>query len=238
MKPQVFVALFLVLNNSLFGQKLSKQIEISTYLRCDGYNSFTYPTSPVTNTTVTLKGISWGIQPAIKFPLKYNIFTKFGLGYYKYSFNNIQQYTHLFGTYNNREINYPLGSSRLGYATSKYWYNTLSASVGIEKLFFIKHSLVLVGGFDVVNYYTLSQQYTIVSDIKYRESNNRYLGFSANIHAGLQKKFGKVNIDPTMILPVYSNWEQDKIFPQESNNRSRSKWLRGIGIGITFSYSL
>lgn len=238
MKNTLFAVCIILISNCAFTQKSASQIEITSYISWDKYPSFTYPTSSVMNTTIRLKSFNWGLQSAIKFPIKNNFFVKFGLGYQKYYFNNIQAYTRLFGTQNSREINYPGGSSTFGYATDKYWYNTLSAIIGIEKLFDIKKNWVLINGLNITNYYTFSQRYILFSKIKYRESDSHYFGFSTNIYTGLQKKFKKVNIGPTLILPVYTNWKQDNVFPLEENNKSRNKWLRGIGVGITIIYSL
>ena len=241
MRHFLFAAIHLVVSTFIFGQKTSTQIEINSYLHWDNYPSFTYPTSSVMNTTVMLKGLSWGIQPAIKFPIGNNLLAKFGLGYYKYSFSNVQQYTRLFGTYKNRQINYPGGSSTFGYVCNKYWYNTITATIGLEKSFKLRKDINFTSGFDVVNYYTFSQRYNIPgtnSDTKYKRANNRYFGFSFNLCAGLQKNFGKLSIGPTISLPIFRSWKQDIIFPEEQNSKSRSKWLRGIGVGLTLSYSL
>jgi hypothetical protein len=91
----------------------------------------------------------------------------------------------------------------------------------------------------VFNYYTFSQCYHIAYLDKYnRESRGAYFGFSTSIRAGLQKKSENVAIAPTFLLPVYASWKQDAVFPKEVNDKSRSKWLKGVGFGIAFNYFL
>ena len=238
-KTIIGVGTFLI-GNCVFGQKSPSQIEINSYLRWDNYPVFTTPFNSVMNSTIKIKGTSLGIQPNFKFSIKNNFFAKFGLGYHKYSFDHIQVNTRLFGNQSSRiirRINYPGLSSTFGYTTNKYWYNTLSATIGIEKLFNIKKNWSIITGLNVTNYYTFSQRY-ILSTIKYKESDGRYFGFSTNIYTGIQKKFGKISVGPNILLPIYEAWKKDEVFPQEENSKNRSKWLRGLGIGITCNYSL
>lgn len=238
MRNQLFAICIIFIANYSFGQNPLSQIEINPYISWEKYPSFIYPTNSVMNTTVRLKGVNWGLQTAIKFPIKNKFFAKFGLGYHKYSFNYIKAYTRLFGTQNSREIHYPGGSSTFGYSTNKYWYNTLSATIGIEKLFDIKKNWVIISGLNITNYYTFSQRYILFSNIKYRKSDSHYFGFSTNIYTGVQKKFGKINIGPTILLPIYDTWKKDKVFPEEENSKSRNKWFRGFGVGLSCTYSL
>ncbi len=241
MKPQLFATLFLLISYSSFGQKEKALIEINPYLQWDNYPSFTFPFNSTRNNTIKINAISWGVAANYKFSLKKNWLAKIGTGYYKYSFNNIKNYDPLFGNNTRRGINYPGGSATFYYVCDKYWYNTITVNLGFEKLFDLKKDVDFIGGFDVINYYTFSQQYNIPGsnfDRKYKTANNRYFGLSLNLNAGLQKRFGNIIIGPTIILPVFRMWKQDMVFPQEENNGSRSKWLRGIGVGFTCSYNL
>lgn len=242
MKRLIFIVSFFTLSKFAIAQKHIGQIEITPFVQWDNYPSFTFQLNSTRNNTVKMKGNSWGIGANYKFSLRNNFFAKFGTGYYKYSFDDIQADDPLFGTYPSRSINY-FDATRLFYGCNKYWYNTVYATVGLERLFTIKKKLDIVAGCEGVNYFTFSQQYNIPGsysyyDIKYKEANNRYFGFSFNLYTGLQKKFGKVKIGPTFILPVSKRWKQDIVFPQEENNKSRSKWLGGVGTGFTFTYSL
>lgn len=238
MRNSLFAVCIIFISNYSIAQKSTIQIELSPYVIGDKYPSFSTPFNSVMNASIKLKGFTWGFQTAIKFPIKNTFFTKFGLGYHKYSFDDVQSYTSLFGTQKSREIYYPGGSSTFGYATSKYCYNTLSATLGIEKLFDIKKNWKISSGFSFTNYYTFSQRYILFSKIKYRESDSHYFGFSTNIFTGIQKKIRKVYIGLTLNLPVYTNWKQDNVFPLEQDRNSRKKWLGGIGVGLTIIHSL
>jgi len=241
MKRLIFVIIYLFFSNYLFGQKKENHIEINPYFQWDTYPSFIAPFNSVTNSSIKLKGASWGIDAYYKHSLKTHLFIKAGLGYYKYAFNNIQNYTSPFGNSRARNINYTGGSSTFSYVCNKYWYNTVAATIGVDKSFNLKKNMDFIGGFDVVNYYTFSQNYNIPgtsSEINYKKTNNRYFGFAFNMSASLQKNFGKLIIGPTIGLPILRSWKQDMVFPGEQNNKSRNKWLKGIGVGITMSLRL
>ena len=238
------VAIILIANYS-FAQKPASQIEINPYLSWDSYPKFVYTINNVNSNTVRMKGASWGINATCKFPIRNNLYLKAGLGYYKYSFNDIDQVNSFFGKNSNRIINYippdPFAPSIL-YTTNKYWYNSVIAIFGIEEYIDLAKGIQIVCGVDIRNYNTFSQHYHIVypspQGTNYKQKSNRYFGFSANLNAGLQKKFGKISMGPAILLPVYNIWKQDKIFPQEEDSKSRNKWLRGFGVGISLNYSL
>ena len=245
MRNSLFAICIIFIAEYSVAQKPLNQIEINPYLRWDSYPKFVYTINTVTSNTVKIKGTSWGIDAAYKFPFSNKFRLKTGFGYYKHSFNDVDQVNSLFGKNDNRIIDYtpsgPMSPSIL-YATNKYWYNSIVVTIGIEKYIDISKSLQLFYGVDIRNYYTFSQQYHIVYPVpegtNYRRTDNRYFGFSANLNAGVRKKFGKTSIGPSIILPVYDIWKKDGVFPQEENNKSRKKWLKGFGVGISCNYSL
>lgn len=242
----IFISICIILfNNFVYSQNPSKQIEINPYLRWDSYPKFVYAINSVTSNTVRIKATSWGINAAYKFPVRNKLYFKAGLGYYKYSFNNIDQMNSLFGKSDNRIIDYippDPWAPAITYATNKYWYTSIAATIGAEEHIDIAKGVQIICGIDIRNYYTFSQHYHIVypspQGTNYKQSTNRYFGFSANLNAGLQKKFDKISIGPTIFLPIYDIWKQDKIFPQEENTKSRNKWFRGFGVGISCNYSI
>jgi len=218
------------------------RIEFYPYLRWDNYPSFSIPFNSVLNSTITMKGKSWGVGLNYMFLLKNKLFLKGGAGYYKYSFDQIETFTTLFGTGHARSINYQGGpSSTFGYSCDKYWYNAISLTVGVEKWFTFNKSVVLITGFDILNYYTVSQVYNIPAsnyDTEFKTTGNRYFGLGFNIYTGIQKQIGRIHIGPSISLPIFSAWKQDSAFPFEQNSKSRNKWLNGIQLGITCKYAL
>jgi hypothetical protein len=167
-------------------------------------------------------------------------YIKAGLGYYKYSFDDIKEVNSVFGNSNGRPLKpeYWRGSTDILvlYSATKYYYNTVSVNLGIGKEIALKNNWQIDIGIDFANYYTYSQSYTFQSrDTMLRTS--RYFGFSANINTAITKRIGKIYIGPSLIIPVYSQWRQDEEFHHEVNGY-RNKWLRGIGFGVTFNYSL
>ena len=239
MKLIIGIASLLILSMTSIAQKRANQIEVNPYFRWDWYPKFTYSTNSVNSNTVKIIGRSFGITASYKILVQNRLYLKAGLGYYKYAFSKIDQVNSLFGKTESRVIKEtpPGGSSTFSYATRNYWYNTLSAVIGTEKVFNIKKRLEIIVGVNITNYYTFTQHYILGSQ-NYKKSVSRYFGFSTDLYVGIQKKYGKITISPIMILPIYTNWKQDKIFPQEDNNKHRNKWLRGVGIGIIFSRSL
>jgi hypothetical protein len=249
-KIQLSAILFLLSSNCLFGQKVKDQIEINPYMRMDWYPEFSYSINPTNTNFAKIRGTSWGINANYKFGLGEKLFLKLGAGYYRYAFNKIEgKNTLVAAKSTSRVINFP-SPLYVIFVTDKYWYNTISTNIGIDKLFDVNKDWQVSAGLDLNNYYTFSQSYYMRADYpvgppnhRYKLKNNQYFGFSSTIEVGLLKKCKKINIGPVFTLPVYNNWKQDEVFPQnensnESNSNGRHKWFRGVGFGISCNYSI
>jgi hypothetical protein len=105
------------------------------FVRIDWYPeiSFNYAGRYSTD-YLKMKGESWGIDLNYKYALDNSINLKAGLGYFRYSFNKLENYNSLFGNSNIRPIDYP-SFNNLGYYTDAYFYNSLSLNIGAEKIF-------------------------------------------------------------------------------------------------------
>jgi hypothetical protein len=248
MKQLLLSTLFILKTYSIFSQSTFRQYEIEPFLRWDKYPTFTNSINSIATYKLTIKGTSWGVNTAYKIPFKNNFRFKAGLGYYRYSFTEIVSTHQSFGVGDRRVIDYPTTLSII-LGTDKYWYNTLSLNIGIEKYFTLTQGLQMTSGITVKNYFTFSQRYRLPYDNSfippalkiendYRTSVNRYFGLGVDFRIGLLKKIGKVNIGPSTTIPIYDTWKQDKIFPTEINSAKRDKWFGGIGIGIICNYSL
>ncbi|MCW3117735.1 MAG: hypothetical protein JWM28_1817 [Chitinophagaceae bacterium] len=227
-----------------FSQKSGSRLEINPFIRTDAYSKFSYQTGGITRDEVTIKGTSWGLNLSYKIPLKNNFSVKAGLGYYRYSFNKIDHLNTTFGHSDKRIIGYP-STYYLLFATNKYWYNTVSVNTALERAFIIKNNTQVIGGLNLSNHITYSQYYHIPVDYpvgpkhgRYTRNKIRYFGTSANVYFSLVQKIGNIQIGPSFIIPVYDTWKQDYVFPEEYDSGTRSKWLRGIGIGLVFSIPL
>jgi hypothetical protein len=235
--------LFIVITffgNTVNAQTRNNQVELSPYIIWSSYPSFKFQSNTTQVATVKMSGTSWGIDAAYKLSLPGAFFLKLGLGYHKYSFNHIHEQFGIF-SHDNRKINYPGGSSRFSYITNKYWYHTISGTIGVEKLFSISAALDFTAGADFTPYYTFSQRYIIpgtYSDVNYNKSNSSLFGLSFLLKASLLKKMDRLSLGPSILLPLFSSWKQDVVFPTENNNRHRSKWAGGIGVGFKCNYSL
>jgi hypothetical protein len=239
-----FIILVSITSTSAMGQKFTSEIEIIPFVRIDWHPKFSYAINSANTNIAKIRGTSWGGNTNYKLPVRKNLYLKVGVGYYRYSFNKIDSYNPQFGRATARIINFP-SPLYIVFATDKYWYNCVSMNIGIEKLFNIKKKTVIVTGINLNNFYTYSQYYHITANYptgppnhRYTLKNNHYFGFSANLQATLLRRIGKIAIGPSVILPVFDLWKQDGTFPQETNSGSRSKWLNGIGLGISSNYSL
>ncbi len=244
MKKLWFFFLFLCTSNLLSAQSDKHQIEITPLVRMDSYPEFTYSINPVNSEKVKIKGESWGINTVYKFPVK-GLFIKAGLGYYRYSFNNIEQINSLFKKSDRRIIDYTLegpAAPSIFFLTDKYWYHNIVLLMGVEKQTKILKNINLITGLNIGNHFTFSQYYHITypaprgtSD---KKSDWRYFGFSANAQIAAHKQWNRISVGPQLILPIFDSWKKDELFPEETNSGSRNKWFQGIGLGISFNYLL
>jgi hypothetical protein len=119
--------------------------------------------------------------------------------------------------------------------------NTILLILGVEKNFNLKN-LQIETGINFNSYYTISQYYHLSFNPQgsqdYKKNNKEYFASSINLNVNLLKKFGKTNIGPSLVIPVFDTWKTDETFPEETNSGSRNKWLSGIGLGICINYSL
>lgn len=241
----IFIVFFSFASTFVLAQKQKTQIEINPYVRFDRYHEFSYVLNGRPSVDyVKIKGTSFGLNLFYKIPIAKSILLKPGIGYYKYSFNNIKKENTQFGMSDSRNINFP-SALLIPFFTDKYWYNTIAINIGIEKLFICKNDLQVATGINLSNHFTYSQHYHITYnnsdnpiDNDYSLKNGRYFGFSAILNASLLKRFGKFNLGPSLILPVFDTWKTDETFPEETNSSSRNKWLGGIGLGISCNYSI
>ena len=242
MTRPIFIIFFSIISNFALAQKKTTQIEIEPFIRIDKYPQFSYVIDGRPSTDyVNIRGTSFGLNFAYKIPITKSILLKPGIGYYQYSFNNIKKENTFFGKSTARNINF-VSPFYIPFFTDKYRYNTITANIGIEKIFNCKKNIQIVTGVNWNNYYVVSEYYHLVNNPEgsqdYRKNNKRYFGSSVYINISLLKKFQKISIGPSLILPVFDNWKMDETFPEETNSGSRSKWLNGIGLGISFNYSL
>lgn len=246
MKSKIILCVFnlFVSFTFCFSQKKNAEVEITPFLRWDSYPKFQYAINPTNSNTLKMKGTSIGLNLAYKLYSVKNWAIKTGVGYYRYSFTKMKQINTLFGESKTRVIHYippgPLAPALI-YTTDRYWYNSIMLNVEINKSFFIKERYLVAVGTQMNNYFTYSQLYHIRSGAKginYRKGNGRYFGYSVLFTGSFQKKIGKINMGPVILIPVYDAWKKDKNFPQEMDNGNRSKSFTGFGIGFTFNIPL
>jgi hypothetical protein len=225
-------------------QKAKDQLEINPFVRYDVYPEFSYHYAGRASTNhLKMKGVSWGINANYKKAIAQSFFLKLGVGYYRYTFNKLDNYQPPFGTADSREVDYPSPLWILFY-TNKYWYHTISGNLGLEHWFSLNRNLKITTGVNWNPYFTYSKHYHIdygsngtMHSVNYVVPQKRYFGYSVNLTAGIQKRVKGFLIGPTIILPIYDRWKKDEKFG-ENENESREKWFNGIGLGITLSKDL
>lgn len=232
----LFAATFLFIALHALPQKRNNSVEVQPYFRHDTYPAFTYAINPVTTNTVKMQGTSFGVLGSYGYGLSENMKAKIGIGYYRYSFNKINSFNSSYGEGNARVIIYPVGD--VIYTTNKYWYHTLYLSGGLEKYIPLTKQIDLLLAGSIQYYRTFSQYYKIFDTKSYEINDGKNMGLGGSVQVGLAYKISRYVIAPQFILPIYDQWHQDKVFPGEKNNDTRSKWIRGYGAAIGIQYEL
>lgn len=231
------VCFLFLFSNSALSQKSKGQLEINQFVRFDWYPKFQYSINSVNSNSVKIQGTSWGIDAFYKFLVKKRVYIKTGLGYYKHSFNKINQVNSLLGKSKTRIIeDYvpPAGPApSITYTTSKYWYNTVAFRAGCEIRKDYSNGIILNYGIGAGIYYTFSQNYFIeYPEPDYKTTVGRFFGGTTYGHISIQKRIQNFSFGPSIHLPVYDLWKKDDVFPKESNNETRNKWFNGLAVGI------
>ncbi len=236
----IFFILLTVVTKS-FTQTKKIEIEILPYVKYDKYKEFLgWETGIGGKHFVTPSGISYGLDTRLKKRLGDNYSFVLGLGYFRYSFTKIATHNNL-GTGNTRLISFPSPLFILFY-TDKYWYNTVSLKLGVEKILTLKNNFSLPIGINFGNYFSFSQQYHLTANPdgsqKYLIKKSNNFATAIGLELGLLKIKRKMTIGPKIQIPFLSKWKTDKAFPNEDGSTSRSKWFKGFGFGISCNFFL
>jgi hypothetical protein len=222
-------------------QKAKDQVEINPIIRYDAFPEFTYG-NPIVH-YLKMKGLSWGINTNYKKAFAHHYYLKLGIGYYKYTFSKLYSHGAGFIKGNERPVNYP-STLWITFGTDKYWYNTISGNIGLERWFALSKNLKIISGVNWNHYFTYSKHYDITYgsygstiSTNYVVPQKRYFGYSVNLIAGIQKQLKSFSIGTSIIIPIYDRWKKDEKFG-ENENEGRNKWFNGIGLGVTLSKEL
>lgn len=245
MKKQILLlSTYLFLTIYSYSQKKDSQIEINSFIISENYPGFSYHYKGRPSTDyLSIKGISHGMNVGYNFSLEKSLLLKIGFGYFNRSFNKIKNTNSVFGkTVDSRPINY-LSPLLISYSSNKYHYNNISINTGIEKQFYLKNNFEASTSFNLNGYYNISQYYHLSSNpydnnLNFKKKDKTFSGFSSNISVGIYKKINHLLIGPALIVPIYETWRKDQIFLEENYDGGKSKWLNGIGIGISIKNSL
>lgn len=229
-----------VLCQHLHSQEKVNSIEVFPYFRHSNHGSYEDWYGRSFSTKLTLKGNSYGVNAYYARRLSGNWQARIGIGYFRYAFNKMSNYDERMdgSTYPQRPFDNPHPDAILFY-TDSYWYNTGTVGVGADRIFPLSGGWELSAGAYVNAHYTFSQMFKVTYDnyTDYRRKSSGYFGFSASLNTGITKNIGKYFLGPRILIPVFDQWKQDKIF-REPENESRNKWFSGIGGGIALGYRL
>jgi hypothetical protein len=242
MKRKYFTAICFFLAHNLPAQSQGRQLEFKPFVRIDKYPEFSYVLMGRPSTDyINVKGTSFGINLAYKIPIAKSLLIKPGIGYYKYSYNDITRYNTSFGTSDARNINF-ISPLLIPFFSDKYYYNTLSANIAMERTIPLRNNYLGAIGVELNNYFTFSQHYHLtnnpIGSQNFKKADKKYFGTSGLLFFNFLKKVKKVTVGPSVLIPVFDSWKTDKIFYEETVNDLRSKWFKGIGFGISINYSL
>lgn len=222
------------------------ELSVTPFLRMDKYPAFTYASGPVVSYTVHTRGTSPGVFIDYTRFIAKQFYIAARIGYYRYSVNKTERVSNTGLVVHSRPTTLQLlPGAFFTFDSDKYFYNTVCLGAGAGKDFILgRNTRLRTGGF-INNYITCSQSYHIDYDHPdnlienpYKSSKTRYAGVEAGLHCSLLKTTGRCRYGPALLLPVYSLWKTDDVFANETNTGSRSKWLKGVGAGLSFCYSL
>jgi hypothetical protein len=186
------------------------------------------------NDTNKLYGTSYGVNIIYRQGLTNTVSAYIGIGYYRLAIDKISGSMpfNIPGIRTSRNINYDDGMTNLLYSTSKYHYNNMAATLGLNKVFLLRNNFSPEIGVEGICYYTISQQYRLLDGSKYYSTNNtKPVEFGVNMTFGILKEYKHFYIRPAILVPVYQNLKGDKVF-YENRQMNISNWFNGFGAAI------
>lgn len=228
-------------------QHEAPEVEILTYYNHDRYPEFLYHINPTYDHAINIKGNNWGVDVGYKFNISKRIKVKPSIGYYRFSFDKVDNYNEGFNIHGNARLTTltPAPGVFFALATDKYYYDCLNVGISGEEKIIDKKLISIWGGIKLNNYFTVAQRYRITYDnpdypIKnpHRAKRTDYFGFRADAYITGLISIGKIKLGPIISMPVYTIWKTDAFFPDENNSNTRDKWLNGWGVGISVSHKI
>jgi hypothetical protein len=109
----------------------------------------------------------------------------------------------------------------------------------LEKDIALNSTVNLQVGIGIINYFAFSQHYHIKgSGRNYNTCNFGYFGFTGVMNASVLKRFNRVQVGPSLIVPVVDMWKKDVLLPESNEGSFKWKYFNGIGIGLIVNYSI
>lgn len=234
MKISLFI-LLTILNLITASAQNKRSIEFSLIGRYDNHADYTSNfAGRAYYDNNKLYGISYGINAAYRQRIYKNISVLLAIGYYRLGIDKIKGSMpfNMPGTRTARNIDYDDDSTNLLYSTSKYHYNNIAVTIGVNKTMALKERMYFDLGLEGIIYCTVSQRYQLFDGPHYYSTNNsKPLEFGINATAGVLKEYKKFYIRPALIIPIYQRLKGDRVFFEEKN-MNISKWFKGVGLTL------
>lgn len=213
-----------------------KSLELILLSRYDQHADYTTRYfDRVFTSDIKLYGYSHSAGVSCLQPVQKHFHLKLGVNYYRLAIDKIDQRTRLFGKTTNRSIDYDYPQGRPLLATNKYHYNNIGITAGLQFDHRLAKQLTGLAGMNIQYLYTFSQLYHIAfRDIRYKEDNDRYLGFGIDVYFGLSRrmKSSKYYLSPKLIISLYQQLNGDPALGEEQSVKMK-KWLSGGGFSVS-----
>lgn len=185
------------------------------------------------NDTQKISGLNYGINLLFRKKLNKSYAISIGIGYYRLKIDKIKGSMPfgIPGVRTARSINYDDGVTNLGYGTTNYYYNDLAATISVDKSFKIKETFSFNISPEIIAYHTISQNYELYREQRWKTKNNKPLEFGVNLNVGILKEFKNFYIRPSVIVPIFQNIKGDIVF-YEDPKMNISNWFSGIGLSF------
>lgn len=232
---QILLIYLLLFTGFAYGQTLKKQsLELTSQARREKQADYTTQFGTVSyQNALQLYGTSIGFDLGYRRSLNSGWFVKPSIGYYRFTVDKITNNripARPIDPTKYRPIDYRPDSTPLGYSTSKYHYNNIAFGFTFGKAFYLNKNLSLTSDLSFTYLSTFSQHYEVGNG--YTTTNNKSLGYLFDYRIGVQREVKDLFLTTNLILPLYKEWKQDKIFLENPNSKVNT-WLGGYGLALT-----
>lgn len=196
-------------------------------------DNFIPPTSPVYKEYRSGSALGYGInlnysfQPSFIFKNKKNVFAvSIGGGYFNQRFKIVRPFNY----------NSPI---YILYYTKHYSYECLQGAVGLRFNQPLRKEYFLVGSITYSIFKSFQQNYTPTDLNNSIQTNRNQIAFGNSfvLGLGIDKKIGKkISLGLKALIPLYTQWRNDKIFNDSPSTFYRPGFSFGSSINVSYNF--